>query len=72
MTAILLGWMEGGLVEVISDGPPVAAAEAGVKTITVPSTVVRKLRKPRTVTVGKAVSDVKLSATKAAASGSTG
>ncbi len=31
------------------------AAEAGVKTMTVPSTVVRKLRNPRTVTVGRAV-----------------
>ncbi len=59
--------MDGGLVCVISVGPPVAAAEAGVKTMTVPSTVVRKLRKPRTVTVGSAVSEVKLSATRAAA-----
>lgn len=32
-----------------------SAADAGVKTITVPSTVVRKLRKPLTVTVGSAV-----------------
>lgn len=36
-------------------GGALAASEAGVNTITVPSTVVRKLRKPRTVTVGRAV-----------------
>lgn len=42
----LVGWMADALD---------AALEAGVKTITVPSTVVRKLRKPRTVTVGIAV-----------------
>ena len=34
------------------DASAAAAADAGVNTITVPSTVVLKLRNPRTVTVG--------------------
>ena len=35
---------------------PATDEEAGVKTITVPSTVVLKLRNPRTVTVGRPAS----------------